>query len=245
MLRSRTMKYAAAASCVIPAVAVVIWQAYLWPDLVFLLWTAGAAAYWAGAGRNADAARLSRSVEAVQAAALRTLNHHRHDWMNDLQVLYGYIRMNKPDKTVQSVEKIRERMAHESRISKLGIASLVLFLHSFRTVTNTIQLQVRIEDDVNLKELPLDADAAAEGLMDAITACRLAAKPSAGEPALLTLELARTDRALRAKLSYTGDWNDKDELRTLLTGRLEGTPFRLAEADDAFRELHLEAELRN
>ncbi|MFD2880227.1 Spo0B domain-containing protein [Paenibacillus rhizoplanae] len=66
----------------------------------------------------------------LQQAANRTLNHHRHDWMNDLQVLYGYIQLGKPDKSVQCVERIKERIALDSRIAKLGVPSLVFYLQS-------------------------------------------------------------------------------------------------------------------
>lgn len=88
----------------------------------------------------------------LQQAANRTLNHHRHDWMNELQVLYGYIQLGKPDKSVQCVERIKERIALDSRIAKLGIPSLVFYLQSFRTFRSNLELEVQVEEGLQLED---------------------------------------------------------------------------------------------
>ena len=82
---------------------------------------------WSLACPEIGGAQAQAIIRNVEQTAIQMLNHHRHDWMNELQILYGYIQLGKLDKTVGSVERIKDRMATESRISKLGIPSLVLF----------------------------------------------------------------------------------------------------------------------
>lgn len=88
----------------------------------------------------------------LQQAAIRTLNHHRHDWMNDLQILYGYIQLGKPNKSVECVERIKERIALDSRIAKLGIPSLVFYIQSFRTNRSSLELEVQVEEGLQLED---------------------------------------------------------------------------------------------
>ena len=187
MNRSRMTKHYAALSILMPIAAVLIWRSELWLLLIFMGWTVLAALFWIWCERKEHSWRMERSLNTLQTASIRTLNHHRHDWMNDLQVLFGYIRMNKADKSVQYIEQIRDRMIVESKISKLGIPSLVTFMQSFRTMTHSLQLEVIVEDELNIAELPIDGELAAETIVELMNAYRFAVKPGMGEAAKLTV----------------------------------------------------------
>lgn len=115
--------------------------------------------------------------------------------MNDLQVLYGYIRMNKPDRALATVERIREQMLRESKISKLGCPALTAYLQSFRTLSQSIVLEVDIEDNLSLEELSEGCDGAGEAIIEVINAYRFSIKPGGGDPARLQLRLSRQRRA--------------------------------------------------
>lgn len=130
----------------------VYWHTSLFTCLLLGVWTAAALALSLYYNRRHYEEELHIQEKTLQQAANRTLNHHRHDWMNDLQVLYGYIQLGKPDKSVQCVERIKERIALDSRISKLGIPSLVFYLHSFRTYSSTLELEVQIEEGLQLDD---------------------------------------------------------------------------------------------
>jgi len=243
MNRWQTLRLYGAGSILLPAAALVIWQEHVWIHAVFVAWTMLAAWAWVVTDRREQAERNARTAQALQTTAIRTLNHHRHDWMNDLQVLYGYIRMNKLDKTVECVEKIRERMTAESRIAKLGIPSLVLFVQSFRTVTNAMQLHVEAADDINLAELPLDGEGAAEALIDTINAYRFAVKPTGGEAARLTVTMQRDERHLHVLLQYEGELLSSEELHDKIKQRLRKAVLRVERMDPAMKEAALRAEL--
>ncbi|AWP29095.1 Spo0B domain-containing protein [Paenibacillus sp. Cedars] len=136
---------------VIP-VAWMVWKPTWAAGAVLTAWAVAAAVCGAWLVRKSEERRQQAIIQNVEQTAIQMLNHHRHDWMNELQILYGYIQLGKHDKSVRSVERIKERMATESRISKLGIPSLVFYLHSYRTYSNNLQLEVEVVDQVQLED---------------------------------------------------------------------------------------------
>lgn len=228
----------------LPAAAVIIWPSRVWLTAVFLVWVIAAAALWIRAERKLFVERSERTIQSMQASAIRTLNHHRHDWMNDLQVLFGYIRLNKLDKTVDYMEKIRERMAAESSIGKLGIPSLVSFIQSFRTITNSLDLQVVVNGDIQLNEIPVDSDKIAESLIHTINAYRFAAKPGYGDAAVLRVELSTDEEALYAAFYYDGELMNEQQWKQKIQQQLEGAPLQPVHFEQPFSKVLLKAEMR-
>lgn len=139
----------------------VYWHSSLFTCLLLGGWVAAVLAYSFFYNRRQFEKELRLQEKTLQQAANRTLNHHRHDWMNDLQVLYGYIQLGKPDKSVQCVERIKERIALDSRIAKLGLPSLVFYLQSFRTFRTSLELEVEVEEGLQLED-KLSAEAGDE-----------------------------------------------------------------------------------
>lgn len=244
MGRFTTAKYVVAASALLPFAAVWIWPAQHWIVAAFALWLTAAAAYWIAAERKESRTRLERAVRSVQSASVRTLNHHRHDWMNDLQVLYGYIRLGKLDKTVQYVENIRERMAAESAISKLGVPSLISYIQSFRTLTHALQLEVTVKGELNLSELALDGERIAETIVDTINAYRFSVKAASGHVAVLRLVLEADEEALYASFYYEGELMNERQWKQKIQQQLEGAPLQPVGTGHSFAEVLLKADMR-
>lgn len=88
--------------------------------------------------------------EDVYDIAIEAFSHHRHDWMNDLQLLYGYIQMGNRERVIENIERIKEQMVAESRVAKLGIPKLVFYLQTFKAVQRDMQLELEIEDGISL-----------------------------------------------------------------------------------------------
>ncbi|WP_317890769.1 Spo0B domain-containing protein [Paenibacillus arenilitoris] len=237
-------KYYAAATVLLPGAAVLIWPSKVWLTAVFLVWLTAAATYWILSERKEHAERTARTINSMQASAIRTLNHHRHDWMNDLQVVYGYIRLGKLDKTVECVEKISARMAVESSISKLGVPALVSYIQSFRTISNTLELQVAINGDIHLNEITADADQIAETIIHTINAYRFAAKPGYGNAAVLRLELSVDEEALFAAFYYEGELMNEQQWKQKIQQQLEGAPMKPITFEQPYGKVLLRAEMR-
>ncbi|MFC4776476.1 Spo0B domain-containing protein [Paenibacillus sp. GCM10023252] len=240
----RAAKYYGAASVLLPVAAIVIKPSWLWLHAGLIIWVAAAAAWWIVIERKEHEARMAKLITASQTSSIRTLNHHRHDWMNDLQVLYGYIRMGKLDRTVDYVEKIRDRMAAESKIARLGVPSLISYIQSFRTLTSSLQLDVIIDDDIALAELPIDSERTADTLIEVINAYRFAVKPSGGEAAVLTLHMKMDDKELLAAFYYQGELSGQQEQWSInLQRRLIGAPLQPVRMDKPHEQLLLRADL--
>ncbi|WP_028611815.1 Spo0B domain-containing protein [Paenibacillus harenae] len=244
MGRLSTAKYYAAASVLLPCAAVLIWPSRLWLTAVFLVWLIAAAICWIGAERKEHAERTTRTIQSLQSAAIRTLNHHRHDWMNDLQVVYGYIRLNKLDKTIEYVEKISGRMAVESSISKLGVPSLVSYIQSFRTISNSLELQVVINGDIHLNEITAEADQIADSIIHTINAYRFAVKPNSGSSAVLKLELTLDHEALYAAFYYEGELMNEQQWKQKIQQQLEGAAMKPINLEQPYGKVLLRAEMR-
>lgn len=242
MNRIRSAKLYAAGSVLLPAAGVVIRPFFLWTHILFLVWVITAAAFWIMTERKEQRERLRLNTLSLQQASIQTLNHHRHDWMNDLQVLYGYIRMGKLERAVASVERVRDKMAVESKISRLGIPALVSYLQSFRTHSHSLVLEVDVEDHLMLEELQLDREKIAEALIEVINAYRFGVKPGVGDPALLRIKLSRGTDELLVELEFSGELRDGDELVYKLEQRLHGTPLQAASLQQ-FRHVLLKASL--
>ncbi|GLX69521.1 Spo0B domain-containing protein [Paenibacillus glycanilyticus] len=244
MDRIRVARQSAAASVVLPFAAVFIWPSQTWLNALFLLWTIAAAVYWMKSERKEQELRMARTVQMLQTAGVKTLNHHRHDWMNDLQVLFGYIRMNKLDKTVEYVEKIRVRMTEESQIAKLGIPSLISYIQSFRTLTNALQLEVKLDEGIHLNELDDKGRDIAENLISLINAYRFSVKTGYGDPAVLTLSLSRIEEKLTVAFYYEGDLTSEQQLADKIKQQLEGAYLLPVDVEHPQRKLVLEADWR-
>jgi stage 0 sporulation protein B (sporulation initiation phosphotransferase) len=93
----------------------------------------------------------AQAMHELKTQFLHTLNIQRHDWMNDLQVIYGYIQLKKLDNLKASVEKINSKLLQDSHIAKLGNPEISLFLYAYRNQCQTYLLTVEV---VNGWEVP-------------------------------------------------------------------------------------------
>lgn len=167
-------------------------------------------------------------IRASQLSAIQLMNHQRHDWMNDLQLLYGYVRLQKYDKLPDCVETIKIRMAEDSRISKLGIPKLVMFLMQHRVSGGAMPLKVMIPEPIDLDQLNLGVGS--QDLTDIIMECvhtfRFASKEQENEYGSLQLAI----------------WYESNQL--MLQYQLEGKLLRPSEVADRLGRIAMEHGVR-
>ncbi|SDF25333.1 Sensor_kinase_SpoOB-type, alpha-helical domain [Fontibacillus panacisegetis] len=156
-------------------------------------------------------------LESVQRTATATLGHHRHDWMNDLQILYGYIQLGKYDKLADCVERIKERMAVEGKIARLGIPSLVFYLQSFREMNGSIQLEIYVQENLHLDDLLLteDGEEFSLAITETIRAYQFCGRSSWGEIVRLKLSFCLEGNEVAAIFEQEGS-GSVDTLTQLL-----------------------------
>jgi stage 0 sporulation protein B (sporulation initiation phosphotransferase) len=199
-------------SIVLP-LGLVYWYTSLFTCLLLAIWTAAVLIFGNIWNRRLYDRELRMQEQSLQLAAIRTLNHHRHDWMNDLQVLYGYIQLGKPDKTVQTVERIKERIALDSRIAKLGVPSLVFYIQAFRTHSSSMELEVQVEEGLNLenKLTPEAGDELTSVIMQTVRAYQYSGLAPQGEARKLMIGFKQDEGDIL--ISFEGEGtNDNPEL---------------------------------
>ncbi len=212
----------ALASLCLPVAAVLIWPRSWWALIVFVVWTAAVFAGLAVWQRKAHREHCDKLLAHAQLSTIRTLSHHRHDWMNELQIIYGYLKLNKLDKAVDVVDRIRAKMEQDSRISQLGCPELSSYLLSFRTICDTMRLEVEIEDGLILDKLPLEAEKLSQAMIGAINVIRFRASVTYAGENVLRIELARRDETLEAIMQYSGELAGADSIAEELELCLQG-----------------------
>jgi len=188
--------------------------------------------------RLAAAVRCSESGDDAEKNRLylQTLNHQRHDYMNDIQVLYGYVRMKKYDKLLDFVENMKNKAARESSISRLGTPAFAMYLHSFRVRHRSVELEVELDQDIQLAELPIDAERTEQMAMALMEAMAAQAAPSSDEPDRLAVELYTEEDALYICFEFYGE-SDAGRLGQAVEEALQ--PYReslSARADSRFED---------
>ncbi|MFC4600395.1 Spo0B domain-containing protein [Cohnella hongkongensis] len=214
---------AALASLVLPAAAVLIWPRSWWPLFVFVLWTLAVFAVFAAWQRGRHREQSGKLMARAQLSTIRTLSHHRHDWMNELQILYGYLRLNKLDKAVDVVDRIRARMEQDSKVSQLGCPELSVYLLSFRTFCDTMRLEVDVEDGVCFDKLPLAPERLCGSIIGLVNVIRFRASVPLGGENVLKLALSQEKNALKLVMQYWGELAATDSMTEELEKCVQGT----------------------
>lgn len=214
MLRGLTLwGLAALLSLAIPTAAVFVWDQAWWTLILFVVWTFAVGAILLVMEKRKHQEHCDRLLTHAQLLSIRTLSHHRHDWMNELQILYGYLRLNKHDKAVDVVDRIRVRMDHDSRLSQIGIPELTTFLLSFRTVCDTMRLEVEIQEGLHLDRLPYHADKLSRAVIGLVNIIRYRAVNPMGGENVLKLYMYQSEAGLKLKMTYAGELAAADSVR--------------------------------
>ncbi|WP_158602291.1 Spo0B domain-containing protein [Cohnella endophytica] len=223
MFRNRTLwGLAAWISLALPVTSVILWPDTWWPLIFLAFWTLAIGTLVVMMERRIHREHCERLLTRAQSSAIKTLSHHRHDWMNELQILYGYLRLNKPDKAVDVVDRIRARMEQDSRISQIGVTELASFLLSFRTVCDTMRLDVDIQDGLYLDRMPYAAEKLSKSIIGLVNVFRFrAASPSGGEN-VLKMAFYRQADELSIAFEYEGELAAADSVTEELARCVEG-----------------------
>jgi len=170
---------------------------------------------------NSNAQRYELDQPAIRSGSkdelfAETLNHFRHDWMNDIQVLYGYLKLKKYDKMHDYMETIREKLIGESCISKLGDPALVVYLQSYRARCRSIRLDVELGPDVQLSQLSVDSGTVSDAIIAVIEAfTRQGVAPADGDVNRLRLKLSIQSDCLVIGFDYDGGYRREELLQEL------------------------------
>jgi sensor histidine kinase regulating citrate/malate metabolism len=146
---------------------------------------------------------------AHQRQLIDLISHYRHDWMNDIQLLFGYVSLKKYDKLDDCMDKIRTKALQESCTAKLGIPSLVAFFITFRLHYHALTLELEMEQDINLASLPMEHENVSRLIQSIIQLFNSHAEPSDELSNGLSVQFDLESDALLFDLVYQGGYNEK------------------------------------
>jgi hypothetical protein len=127
----------------------------------------GALALMAAAGYTLYTLSQKRDKQRRQTELLQVLSLYRHEWMNHIQVLMGYIGLGKPERIQEYMGKIKAKVHQESCLSKLGVPELALYYYTFQMHHRSLALELELEQEITLEHLP-DSGAQAGKLIIAL-----------------------------------------------------------------------------
>lgn len=157
----------------------------------------------------------------AQRNLIGVINRLRHDWMNDTQILFGYIQLKKFDNLQPYMEKIKMTMQQESNLSKLGIPSLIAYLFVFRVQSKSLELEVALDQEINLGQLPL-SDGLIEKLVRQTVECvQQYAAAGEDESGTLSLEFEVQEEGLLLDFVYQGPYQ-RDQLEKAVQESFRG-----------------------
>ncbi|WP_322907895.1 Spo0B domain-containing protein [Paenibacillus campi] len=175
--------------------------------------------------------------------AIEAFSHHRHDWMNDLQLLYGYVQLGNRERLVENIERIKEQMNADSRVSRLGIPKLVFYLQTFTAVNRNLKLELEIEDGITLaaRLTPAQSEALTRVMQQTISAYEQYGGSSWGECPTLLIMIRSDDNGVEVIFEPEGDYPDADALWLEVTKYVQQTDLQVSrlEEDPASITLHI------
>ncbi|MFK2824517.1 Spo0B C-terminal domain-containing protein [Bacillus sp. B190/17] len=77
---------------------------------------------------------------------IRALQHVRHDWMNHIQLIKGYIALGKTEEAERTIEQIVMQAKQEAHLCSLPLPELVKLLVTFNWDQHSFQLEYEVLD---------------------------------------------------------------------------------------------------
>ncbi len=152
--------------------------------------------------------KLKKDADHVYKYRLR-----RHDWMNDLQLIFAYVKMKKLDKLLGCVENIQKKLEQEGQLLRLGLPFVEQSLLAFASKHPDVPIDVKADERL-LSERADEAAVALAKYSDVIEAflrqCDLAAsnaEEQSSRRVKLSIQLGSSEQADYFELALKTNFN--------------------------------------
>lgn len=82
---------------------------------------------------------------------IQLLRHQRHELMNDIQIIHGYVSMGKMEKVEEKLNAVIDNFHQERRLMNLNVPNFTLWLMQFNAMHSNIRLGYCIHiENINL-----------------------------------------------------------------------------------------------
>ncbi|EST56562.1 sporulation protein [Brevibacillus panacihumi W25] len=136
---------------------------------------------------------------------LTILNRQRHDWLNHVQVLLGYLHLNRTDQGEAHLKRIAEIAMQESLIARLNNSLLSVFFLTFNALNKEMLLEVDVCDQVDLSCLVLDEQDLFSFVSDILCTANDHVSTDGYEPASMQVTLFSGERGVHFRFDLAGE----------------------------------------
>ncbi|WP_245796352.1 Spo0B domain-containing protein [Domibacillus antri] len=85
--------------------------------------------------------------------AIEALRHARHDWMNDIQLIKGFLALNKIDEAARAADHIIVKAVQESKLCNLGMPGMAEMFITFNWEKHKFLLEFEIDDEMVIEKV--------------------------------------------------------------------------------------------
>lgn len=143
---------------------------------------------------------------------IEVINHQRHDWLNHIQVLLGYLKLQKYDLCEEYMYRVIKEANRDTLVARLAHPSLVAYLLSFNALHKEVVLDVEIPAPFSLLDRPDLGDC----IFHVVETYRRHAQANT-EPNTLLLTLTYDGEHLHGVADYAGRLDAAGMKQTLAT----------------------------
>ncbi|MCI3923629.1 Spo0B domain-containing protein [Paenibacillus sp. TRM 82003] len=139
-----------------------------------------------------------------------TLSHARHDWLNDLQLIKGYLQLKKFDKLTECVDMLKQRLAYEGKTARLGHPGLVEAILTYKTKPRPYIFTTIVGETIDYRLTTASGDTAEFAVRRLLEAFEAAAgKGPSGSDNELECAFDREDEDGSIRMRYRGVYSER------------------------------------
>ena len=138
---------------------------------------------------------------------IELLQHYRHDLMNQVQIMKGYLSMKKYDQVSHKLDELVEGFTEERKLMNLNTPEFNLWIIRFNMWHKNIRLSYNIYTDKPLKELDKQFVSQCKQVVNSIEMSILAS-----ELYELTIDLDENVKKIELIITIKGYFSDKSDL---------------------------------
>jgi stage 0 sporulation protein B (sporulation initiation phosphotransferase) len=135
---------------------------------------------------------------------IEVINHQRHDWLNHIQVLLGYLKLEKYDMCEEYIQRITAEANRDTLVSRLEYPPLVAYLLSFNALHDNVRIEVEIPASFSLLKLD-EGPEIGEFVVSVVKQYQQHALYNSGESNTLLLTLHYQEGMLRVVADFVGE----------------------------------------
>jgi len=136
---------------------------------------------------------------------LDLLNRQRHDWLNHVQVLLGYLHLNRTEQGVSHLKRIAQMAMQESMVARLNSSLLSVFFLTFNALNKDMLLEVDVCNHVDLTRIALDEKQLFQLVSEILCTANDHVDQSGYEPASMQVTLTTGESGVHFRFDLAGE----------------------------------------